>query len=45
MSSKHDAGKGDTYRPVDKKKFSKNWDMIFKKKKRKKKSNEKRNIK
>lgn len=40
MSSKHDAGKGDVYRPVDKKKFAKNWDMIFKKK-RKKKSNEK----
>ena len=39
MSSKHDAGKGDTYRPVDKKKFAKNWDMIFKKKKRNKKSN------
>ena len=39
MSSKHDAGKGDVYRPVDKKKFAKNWDMIFKKKKSKKKPN------
>jgi hypothetical protein len=41
MSSKHDAGKGDVYRPVDKAKFAKNWDMIFKKKKPKKKPNTK----
>ena len=41
MSSKHDAGKGDVYRSVDRKKYSKNWDMIFKKKKRKKKTNTK----
>ena len=41
MSSKHDAGKGDVYRSVDKVKFAKNWDMIFKKKKRKKKNNDK----
>lgn len=27
------AGKGDTPRPVDQKKFAKNWDRIFNKKK------------
>lgn len=36
MSRKHSAGKGDTYRPVDYKKWSENWDKIFKKKKPKK---------
>ena len=28
---KHSAGKGDTYRRVDKKKYDKNYDRIFKK--------------
>lgn len=32
MSRKHNAGKGDTYRPVDYKKWSENWDKIFTKK-------------
>ncbi len=27
--SKGDAGKGDTYRPVDKKKYDENYDRIF----------------
>jgi len=31
MSRKHDAGKGDTFRPVDWEKYSRNWDKIFKK--------------
>jgi len=31
MSRKHDAGKGDTFRPVDREKYSRNWDKIFKK--------------
>jgi hypothetical protein len=35
MSRKHDAGKGDTYRPVDYKKWSANWDKIFSKKRKK----------
>jgi len=29
MASKHEAGKGDTYRQVDQKKWSENWDAIF----------------
>jgi len=29
MAGKHRAGKGDTYRPVDQKKWAKNWDAIF----------------
>jgi hypothetical protein len=32
MARKHEAGKGDTYRPVDQKKWSENWEMIFSKK-------------
>jgi hypothetical protein len=32
MGSKHSAGKGDKYRPVDYKKWSENWDKIFGKK-------------
>jgi hypothetical protein len=32
MEGKHGAGKGDTYRPVDWKKYSENYDMIFNKK-------------
>ncbi len=32
-----EAGKGDTYRPVDRKMWSKNWDAIFNKKKPSKK--------
>lgn len=35
MSRKHNAGKGDTYRPVDYKKWSENWDKIFFKKRKK----------
>jgi hypothetical protein len=30
MSDARDAGKGDTYRPVDKKKYADNYDRIFK---------------
>jgi len=30
------AGKGDKYRKVDREKYSRNWDMIFNKKKEKK---------
>lgn len=37
MGGKHSAGKGDKYRPVDYKKWSDNWDKIFKKPKSKKK--------
>ena len=37
MEGKHPAGKGDSYRPVDYKKWSENWDKIFKKKVRKEK--------
>jgi predicted SnoaL-like aldol condensation-catalyzing enzyme len=29
MAGKHEAGKGDTYRLVDQKKWSENWDAIF----------------
>lgn len=29
MGGKHQAGKGDTYRRVDMKKWSENWDAIF----------------
>ena len=29
MAGKQGAGKGDTYRPVDQKKWSENWDAIF----------------
>ncbi len=32
----HSAGKGDSQRPVDYKKWSENWDRIFGKKKKKK---------
>lgn len=35
MSRKHSAGKGDTYRKVDYKKWSQNWDKIFCKKEKK----------
>ena len=34
MSGKHEAGKGDRYRKVDYAQWSKNWDAIFKKKKK-----------
>ena len=37
MEGKHAAGKGDSYRPVNYKKWSENWDKIFKKKVRKEK--------
>jgi len=33
-SKKHSAGKGDKYRPVDRKKWDENWDRIFGKKKK-----------
>jgi len=34
-SRKHAAGKGDSYRPVDQKKWDKNWKLIFGKSKKK----------
>jgi len=34
MSDKHEAGKGDRYRKVDYAQWSRNWDAIFKKKKK-----------
>lgn len=37
MSGKHEAGKGDTYRKVDYAQWSRNWDAIFKKKKKRNK--------
>jgi len=41
-SRAHSAGKGDSPRPVDYKKWSENWDRIFgKKKKKKDKKNDK----
>lgn len=36
MGYKSEAGKGSIYRPVDRKKWDKNWSKIFGKKKRKK---------
>lgn len=38
MSGKSSTGKGDKTRPVDYKKWSENWDRIFKKKKKVKKN-------
>ena len=35
MGGKHDAGKGDTYRSVNWEQYSKNWDDIFNKNKKK----------
>lgn len=35
MEGKHGAGKGDTYRKLDYDKWSRGWDMIFGKKKKK----------
>lgn len=35
MEGNNGAGKGDTYRPVDQKKWDENWDRIFGKKKKK----------
>jgi len=29
MSSKHSAGKGSRYRPVDQKKYNENWKKVF----------------
>lgn len=43
MEGMHGAGKGDSYRPVDYKKWSDNWDKIFGKKPRKKVDNEQGN--
>ena len=37
MGGKHDAGKGDQYRSVNWEQYSKNWDDIFAKKKKKSK--------
>lgn len=39
-SISHGAGKGDSYRPVDMKKYRENYDKIFGKKKKKGKSGE-----
>lgn len=36
MEGNYGAGKGDTYRPVDPKKWDENWERIFGKKKTKK---------
>lgn len=44
MSGKHSAGKGDKYRPVDKKQYDENYEEIFKKKKSKKKVTKNKNI-
>ena len=41
MSGKHSAGKGDKYRPVDKKQYDKNYNNIFGKKISKTKGNKK----
>lgn len=38
QNRQHSAGKGDSYRPVDRKKWDENWDRIFGKKKPKKDS-------
>lgn len=45
MSGKHSAGKGDKYRPVDKKQYDENYEEIFKKKKSKKKVTKKKHNK
>jgi predicted SnoaL-like aldol condensation-catalyzing enzyme len=42
MAGKHGAGKGDTYRPVDQKKWSENWDAIFGNKPKNKKLTQKK---
>ena len=42
MSSKHGAGKGDRYRPVDQKKYDENWEKAFCKKKPKKQNTKKK---
>lgn len=39
-----EAGKGDSYRPVDRRMWSKNWDAIFSKKKPSKKKVRKTNV-
>ncbi len=41
MGDKHAAGKGSKYRPVDRKKYSENYEAIFGKKKKPKNSNKK----
>lgn len=38
MQGEHGAGKGDTYRRVDMEKYRKNYDAIFRKKKKKRKN-------
>ena len=35
MERKHNAGKGDKYRPVDQSKWKENWEKAFPKKKKK----------
>ena len=46
MNRKHDTGKGDKYRPVDFKKWDKNWEKVFSKdKKTKVKKSKKENNK
>jgi hypothetical protein len=44
MSGKHSAGKGDKYRPLDKKQYDKNYDEIFGKKNSKTKVTKNKNI-
>jgi|DEB0MinimDraft_12_1074336.scaffolds.fasta_scaffold09318_8 hypothetical protein len=41
MGDKHAAGKGSKYRPIDRKKYSENYEAIFGKKKQPKNSNKK----
>ena len=41
MSSKHGAGKGSRFRPVDQKKYDENWEKCFGKKKAKKRQTKK----
>ena len=41
MSDKHNAGKGDTYRKVDQKKWEEGWKKIFGKNKKENKSKKK----
>lgn len=43
MEGSHGAGKGDSYRSVDMKKYAENYEQIFSKKKKKGKKNERTN--
>ncbi len=44
MTSKWEGGKGSRYRDVDQKKYSDNWDAIFKNKEKSKSKNDKPNV-